>query len=599
MSDILTIKRLLAERAQSVAEMLVPSGKKNGREWQAGDIYGAPGESLNVCVSGVKAGIWQDFATGEGGDLLDLWVAVRRVPLSEALEQAQQWLGITMPEPTHKPRREYTRPPKPKCAKPEGGVLEYLTQSRKIPQSVLTAYKVAARGNSMVFPFLLPDGVLALAKEREAVDGAKPKPTAADCEPVLFGWQAIPENAREVVICEGEIDALSWAAYGYPALSVPFGGGGGGKQNWIESEFERMARFEKIYVAMDNDPVGEEGALEICQRLGRHRCYRVIAPRKDANQCLVDGVTADEMAASISGATSYQPEGLRHAAEFVAGVTALFWPQSGVKEGYSTPYDALAGKLYFRPSELTLWSGTTGSGKSQILSDCIVDWMRQGSRVCLSSLEMPATQILKRMCKQAGNVDRPTEPYIRAILNYLDGLYIYQKTGKEGVSALLEIFDYARARYGCDQFVIDSLMRLGIAKGDYDGQEAAVFQMVDWVMKNNVHLHLVAHARKGGKDSGVGESDDVAGAMEIGANAANILMVWRNRAHEEKIEKAPDEITKKELMEKPGVVLNVTKQRNGDWEGKTLLFFNNQTYQYRSTKCSKKARDYVQFSGNT
>jgi twinkle protein len=63
---------------------------------------------------------------------------------------------------------------------------------------------------------------------------------------VLFGWQAIPDDARDVVICEGEIDALSWAAYGFPAMSVPYGGGGGDKQAWIESEYDRLERFERI-----------------------------------------------------------------------------------------------------------------------------------------------------------------------------------------------------------------------------------------------------------------------------------------------------------------------------------------------------------------
>ena len=56
---------------------------------------------------------------------------------------------------------------------------------------------------------------------RKVGPGERPIPTAADCEPVLFGWQAIPDDAREVVITEGEIDALSMAAYGFPALSVP------------------------------------------------------------------------------------------------------------------------------------------------------------------------------------------------------------------------------------------------------------------------------------------------------------------------------------------------------------------------------------------
>lgn len=46
------------------------------------------------------------------------------------------------------------------------------------------------------------------------------------------------------MITEGEIDALSWAAYGYHAMAVPFGG----KQRRIENEYDRMQRLESIWV---------------------------------------------------------------------------------------------------------------------------------------------------------------------------------------------------------------------------------------------------------------------------------------------------------------------------------------------------------------
>src|SRR5262249_26891378 len=70
----------------------------------------------------------------------------------------------------------------------------------------------------------------------------------------------IDPEAREVSIAEGEIDALSAWDYGWPALSPPFGGGGGKKQAWIESEFERLLRFEVIYLALDMDDEGEAAA---------------------------------------------------------------------------------------------------------------------------------------------------------------------------------------------------------------------------------------------------------------------------------------------------------------------------------------------------
>lgn len=584
MADITEIKRMLADRAQAVAEMLLPGGRKDGPEWRAGSVGGEKGQSLGVHLVGPKAGVWQDFQSGEGGDLLDLWVACKGGALSEALDAARAWLGVTRPEPYREPKKTFTRPPKPQCTEPQGRVLDYLTEDRNIPAQILKSYKVAAQGNDIIFPFLLPDGVLALAKAREAKDGAKPRPTAANCEPVLFGWQAIPADARQIVITEGEIDALSWAAYGYPAMSVPFGGGKGGKQNWIENEFERLERFERIYISTDMDQPGDEAAAEIAARLGRHRCYRVKLPAKDANECLVSGIGEFAMGEALQKAEALDPDGLKRASDYTDKVIHLFWPAHEQPQGYSVPYGKISDKLLFRPAEMTLWSGAAGSGKSQIISDCIPHWIKQGSRICLASLEMKGEQTLRRMCKQTGGLDRPTGQFIERILDWLDrGLLLYERVGKAGVPALLEVFDYARAKYGCDQFIIDSLMRLGIAQDDYNGQEKAVFQIVDWTIQNNVHLHLVAHSRKGERGQGAPETEDIKGAMEIGANAFNILTVWRNRRHEEELGAAKTEVERHELGQKPGVLLNVAKQRNGDFEGKVGLWFDQSTYRYHSS----------------
>lgn len=587
--DILRVKKDLADRAQKVAEHLLPNGVKEGPEWRAGSVDGEPGRSLGVHLRSEKAGVWTDFNTGEGGDLLDLWVKVKGITLAEALREAEDWLGISRPAAAFQPKKAYRRPPRPRCKAPAGAVWDYLVRERKIPVSVLESYKIGEDGDQIVFPFLLPNGDLALAKTRKAEAGAKPKPTAADCEPILFGWQVVSPNAREIIICEGEIDAMSWAAYGWPAVSVPFGGGGGAKQQWIENDFERMERFEKIYIATDMDKPGDDAAAEIAARLGRHRCYRVSMPEKDGNACLVAGVAKEAMDEAIHRAASLDPEGLRKPTDFLDEVVHLFWPREGSHVGYRTPYGDLGNKLLFRPAEMTLWSGASGAGKSQLLSDCAVDWVKQGSRICVSSLEMKSEMTLKRMCKQAGGIDQPTEKYIGATLRWLEsGLLLYDFVGKAGVEGLIEIFSYARAKYGCDQFIVDSLMRLGIASDDYVGQEKGVFRLVDWTIASNVHLHLVAHSRKGGSQNGAPETEDVKGGMEIGANAFNVITLWRNKELEGDIDKMqPNEdglydAESLNLVRSPGVIANIAKQRNGDFEGKIGLWFDKSTYRYHS-----------------
>jgi len=153
-----------------------------------------------------------------------------------------------------------------------------------------------------VFPSLLPDdGTLAFVKHLKVdrIEGKKEIWATPNCEPVLFGWQVIDRESREVVLTEGEIDALTSFDYGRPALSLPFGGGKGAKHQWIEAEYDRLAQFEVIHLALDNDQEGEIAADVIANRLGRHRCRRVRLPHKDLNACKVAGVTAEEINAAF------------------------------------------------------------------------------------------------------------------------------------------------------------------------------------------------------------------------------------------------------------------------------------------------------------
>ncbi|WP_336276607.1 toprim domain-containing protein [Bartonella sp. CB178] len=803
MSAIFEIKQKLSSQASSVAEMLLPQGHRRGNDWIVGSTRGEAGKSLSVCLSGDKAGLWYDFAEGNGGDILDLWCCVKKINLAQALEEARHYLNLTRPKPFMAPKRSYRRPFLPAGGTPQNLVKTYLNKERCIPLDILKRYRIRESGGKIIFPFYKPDGTLALVKERLAQAGAKSKPTTAHCEAILFGWQAIfpvehalastnqhasptvnryasptvnqhtsptanqhasptanqhtsptvdrhasptanqhtsptanqhasptanryasptanqhasptanqhasptanqhasptanqhasptanqhasptanqhtsptvnryasptanqhasptanqhtspanretvrvspidhrsspqvassedkktgPEDQKDhpsnqggspddkdrasmnrcfvptnrtIVVTEGEIDALSLAAYGYPAVSVPFGGGAGGKQNWIENDFDHLEAFETIFLATDMDKAGEEAADEIANRLGRHRCYRVCLPRKDANECLTSGVDAAIIANAFSSAKSFAPKGLRRASDYKDRVIELFWPEHEQPIGYTVPYPRLKDKLYFRPAELTLWSGSSGAGKSQLLSDCIPHWIAQKSRLCLASLEMKGEQSLRRLTRQTGGLNQPKREMIEQILHFLDdGLILYEHVGKSSVDTLLDVFDYCRARYGCDQFIIDSLMRLGIASDDYAKQEQAVYKMVDWAVLNSVHIHLVAHARKSGIEKDVPNTEDIKGASEIGANAFNIITIWRNRSLEDKIRATSVAKEKMDLAKRPGVIMNIAKQRSGDFEGKIGLWFDQQTYRYRcSYEYSAHARRYLE-----
>lgn len=94
MIEIRDIKAALAGRIECLCRELLPAGRKIGAEWRVGSLQGEPGQSLAVHLSGVKAGLWSDFATGHSGDVLDLIGSVKGLDTARAIRWAEEdWLG--------------------------------------------------------------------------------------------------------------------------------------------------------------------------------------------------------------------------------------------------------------------------------------------------------------------------------------------------------------------------------------------------------------------------------------------------------------------------------------------------------------------------
>jgi hypothetical protein len=95
LTDIRDLVRMLAAQAPSLAAELLPNGRREGNEWRVGSIYGEPGRSMAVHLTGPKAGVWCDFASGEAGDALDLIAAVLFAgDKRQAVAWARRWLGL-------------------------------------------------------------------------------------------------------------------------------------------------------------------------------------------------------------------------------------------------------------------------------------------------------------------------------------------------------------------------------------------------------------------------------------------------------------------------------------------------------------------------
>src|SRR5690606_40595462 len=80
----------LAADVEGVVRLLLPNGRREGHEWRVGSVHGESGRSLGVHMTGQKAGVWLDGATGESGDLIGLWMAVKGLSLRDACKEADR-----------------------------------------------------------------------------------------------------------------------------------------------------------------------------------------------------------------------------------------------------------------------------------------------------------------------------------------------------------------------------------------------------------------------------------------------------------------------------------------------------------------------------
>ena len=84
----------LAGDTPALCKQLLPNGHREGQEWRCGSVNGEPGKSLGVHLTGGKAGVWSDFAAGEGGDILDLIQKCLNLDKAQAVRWGKDWLRI-------------------------------------------------------------------------------------------------------------------------------------------------------------------------------------------------------------------------------------------------------------------------------------------------------------------------------------------------------------------------------------------------------------------------------------------------------------------------------------------------------------------------
>ena len=254
------------------------------------------------------------------------------------------------------------------------------------------------------------------------------------------------------------------------------------------------------------------------------------------------------------------------------------------------PWEKTRSLIQFRPGEVTVWGGESGSGKSLITGQVALSLCAQGERVGIASFEMKPMKTLERMGAQWTGIRIDDEnalrdPGERRILtdmyeqfrDWTDGkVWIYDKQGTVQARQVFAVARYCAKELDIKHFFIDSLMKCVADEDDHNGQKAFVDEMCSIARDNNIHIHLIHHVRKPSIEGKKPSKYDFKGTGAVTDQVDNVIGVWRN-----KVKEKDKQANKPQSVTEPDEMLIVDKQRNGTgWEGYIGLWHHAQSMQF-------------------
>lgn len=182
-------------------------------------------------------------------------------------------------------------------------------------------------------------------------------------ELILWNINCLKE-AKDCLICEGEIDALTFIEIGYEnVLSVP--NGAGSNLDYLNDYIDLFNPIEKIYLSTDNDSKGIELRDELIRRLGPEKCYLVnLKDCKDANEFLLK-YSGLELSEALRNAKQVPVKGIITVDHIYNDLIDLY--ENGIQPGLKINNISIDQYCTWELGKLAIETGEPGMGKSELI----------------------------------------------------------------------------------------------------------------------------------------------------------------------------------------------------------------------------------------
>lgn len=316
---------------------------------------------------------------------------------------------------------------------------------------------------------------------------------------MLYGqWKFTPDERVFITITEGQLDALSIAEVfdcKYPVVSLPQGAGSAASTLLEHAKY--LEGFKYIVLAFDSDKPGRD-ATSACLRLFEPGKIRVAKlPRKDANEMLVAGESA-ELRQCIYNAVEYIP------APILTGQALLDTLKGYEQKTRKWPWRQANNVInpIFIPGIYTI-AAWPGVGKTIVVADIMRSVIREGGKIGVISLEESTPKLLLKLAAMISGVnlreirDRPlTEAEIEMARSTAESIVTFDhRTYGSDLVTIVDNLPYIAQALKCEFIIFDNLSfaATNLAEDERRGIDKAMLALKDSSTKYNYVLFNICH----------------------------------------------------------------------------------------------------------
>ena len=396
----------------------------------------------------------------------------------------------------HMPTRSSrTEPP----VKPQSIIYSDL-RDRKLTAFTCEKYGVGYRGNDLVFP------IGSSAKVR--INGEKNFAIEGDWKdnPELFGQERFSAGGKQILVTEGELDAMSaYQMLGakYAVVSVRNGAQSALKD--CKANYDYLDSFDSIVFNFDSDAVGLEAQAQ-CAELFSHKskCMKPVNGLKDASDYLMEN-RSSEYVDSFWRAERWTPDGI------VAGSSLYDTVMKPIeKADVLYPFDGINSLTYgIRQGELVTVTAGSGLGKSQFLREIIWHILQETDdniglmfleestrRTGLSLMSLAADKPL-HLPDTVATQEEKDAAFTKTLGT--DRLYLFDHFGSSDVDNIVNRVRYLAKVVGCRYVFVDHISIIVSAQSNGDERKAIdeiMTKLRMLVQETGISLVCVSHLKR-------------------------------------------------------------------------------------------------------